>query len=282
MGNMNRQLLAAKSYYDEQNYEECLKILISARKNGSDDARKYFGLLLDTDDLFRETSDRFFYLYYSSPAEPEPDQKTGRLVKWQQRLLDLSFKNKFLNFRETKLSIPLLFHNAAVLEDQLAAGKRFQVNSAGDKSFACDYETIRNADENDPAVRYLTDEFSKKRLLSGLAETELSKRLLSLFRQGKFTKYVEMPEQGLPDATAAQERFRRFEATLAPDVRKTWRWRQLMIRAEMDAELARTGGKSSEKLEALLEELERMYRIDPARANRNIAPFTDAWLSLSI
>ena len=78
MGNMNRQLLAAKSYYDEQNYEECLKILISARKNGSDDARKYFGFLLDTDDLFRETSDRFFYLYYSSPAEP--DQKTGRLV----------------------------------------------------------------------------------------------------------------------------------------------------------------------------------------------------------
>lgn len=100
--------------------------------------------------------------------------------------------------------------------------------------------------------------------------------------QGKFTKYVKMPEQGLPDAAAAQERFRRFEATLAPDVRKTWRWRQMMIRAEMDAELARTGGKSSEKLEALLEELERMYRIDPARANRNIAPFTDAWLSLSI
>ena len=115
-----------------------------------------------------------------------------------------------------------------------------------------------------------------------MAETELSKRLLSLFRQGKFTKYVEMPEQGLPDAADDLEKFRRFEEKLSTEVRRTWRWRQLMIRAEMDAELARTGGKSSEKQEALLEELERMYRIDPARANRNIAPFTDAWLSLSV
>ena len=100
--------------------------------------------------------------------------------------------------------------------------------------------------------------------------------------QGKFTKYAELPEKGLPDAAADLERFRRFEEKLAPCARNSWRWRQLMIRAEMDDELARTQGKISEKLDALLEELARMYRIDPARANRNIAPFTDEWLSLTV
>lgn len=99
---------------------------------------------------------------------------------------------------------------------------------------------------------------------------------------GKFTKYAEMPEEGLPHAAEDLARFRKFEEKLSPQVRSTWRWRQLMIRVEMDDELARTKGQSSAKIESLFEELERMYYIDPARANRNIAPFTEAWLTLTV
>ena len=101
-------------------------------------------------------------------------------------------------------------------------------------------------------------------------------------KRGKFTKYVKMPENGLSDAAADLKRFRSFEKKLSPPARKTWRWRQLMIRAEMDAELAKTKGKTSAKINALLKELEQMYHIDPARSNRNISPFTDAWLSLTV
>jgi len=99
---------------------------------------------------------------------------------------------------------------------------------------------------------------------------------------GIFARRITMPENGLPNAASDLEKFRRFERSLSPVVRETWRWRQLMIRAEVDAELAKCNGKITEKLDALFDELERMYRIDPARAFARVTPPTRKWLSLTV
>ena len=99
---------------------------------------------------------------------------------------------------------------------------------------------------------------------------------------GYFPRRLTLPENGLPNAVSDLERFRRFEEKLSPVAKSFWRWRQLMIRAEVDAELTRADVNHSEKLESLFEELERMYRIDPARAFQRVAPPTRAWLSLTV
>ena len=97
-----------------------------------------------------------------------------------------------------------------------------------------------------------------------------------------FAWKLKLPENGLPEAASDLEKFRRFEGKLSPLARGTWRWRQLMIRAEMDNELSHCCGKSTEKLESLLEELEKMYRIDVARALPRVAPPTRKYLSTSL
>ena len=186
----DRQLDLAKSCYNDGNYTECLNYLMLAKRNGSIEARRFFATLLDNDQLFRKAVDDYRYsrFYRNHPASendaaaPIP---SGRILKWQQKLLDLTFRNKFLNFKETKLSVPLLFHEPAPLEDELAAGKRFYIDPLEESLRIRDFQTVESLSGDDPLIRRLAEGFSKKRLLSRLTEQELSKRLLELSRQSK-------------------------------------------------------------------------------------------------
>lgn len=53
----------------------------------------------------------------------------GRLEQWQRRLLDLSLRNPLLSLRDSKVAISLLAPDAAGLEDLLAGGKAFAIES---------------------------------------------------------------------------------------------------------------------------------------------------------
>lgn len=188
--NTVQQLDLAKSCYHDKNYAECLNYLLVAQKNGSVEARRYFAYLLDTDAQFREVVEQNYYLHItknvaSTKVNVAAIISEGRLLKWQQKLLDLTFRNKFLNFRETKLSIPLLFHEPSLLEDHLAAGKRFTIDPMNDLYQGYDFHRIDGLSGSAPIFRYISDEFSRKRLLSPLSDENLSKRLLDLSRQTK-------------------------------------------------------------------------------------------------
>ncbi len=58
------------------------------------------------------------------PGDETPD---GRLAKWKSKLLDLTLRNRLLNFKPTKLSLQLVAPDLPKLEDALADGSDFLV-----------------------------------------------------------------------------------------------------------------------------------------------------------
>lgn len=57
-------------------------------------------------------------------AEDTPE---GRLAKWKAKLLDLTLRNKLLNFKTTKTTLQLVAPDLGALEDSLADGVEFRI-----------------------------------------------------------------------------------------------------------------------------------------------------------
>lgn len=57
-------------------------------------------------------------------AEDTPE---GRLAKWKAKLLDLTLRNKLLNFKTTKSTLQLIAPDLAALEDSLSDGAEFRI-----------------------------------------------------------------------------------------------------------------------------------------------------------
>lgn len=55
------------------------------------------------------------------------DTPEGRLAKWKAKLLDLTLRNKLLNFKTTKSTLQLVAPNLAALEDALSDGAEFRI-----------------------------------------------------------------------------------------------------------------------------------------------------------
>ncbi|WP_134681523.1 DUF3320 domain-containing protein [Paracoccus ravus] len=121
------------------------------------------------------------------PAEEideAPTTALGRIERWQRKLLDLSLGNKLLNFRETRLSVPLLCPDLSALEDSLAQGKQFRLlalldeNAVSGRDLAA--EELRRV-ENELA----RDALGKGQIAVPLAGKDLTVRLTELYRKAK-------------------------------------------------------------------------------------------------
>lgn len=112
----------------------------------------------------------------------------GRLEKWKRKLLDLSLRNKLVNFRESKKTLRILSPDLASLEDALADGEKFRVlpnldrmDEAGVRS-----QEIYTARRGKDAVQeILQEEFRAKRLHASVGPDELDRRLLEIYRNAK-------------------------------------------------------------------------------------------------
>lgn len=109
----------------------------------------------------------------------------GRIEHWKQQLLDLTLRNRLLNFKETKRTVPLLCPKPEQMEDELAADQVFKVLEqtslvSGSDPRSLSLQVLQN--DEDPVVEHLMRELHAKRLRSSLTERELSRRLLELFR----------------------------------------------------------------------------------------------------
>jgi hypothetical protein len=62
-------------------------------------------------------------------AEEKPTTAAGRIDRWQKKLLDLTLRNRLLNFPDSKKTIPFLCTDIAYLEDRLANGAAIRVIS---------------------------------------------------------------------------------------------------------------------------------------------------------
>lgn len=122
-------------------------------------------------------------LAVTGPAKP-----TTRIDQWKSRLLDLSLRNRLLNFNETKSTLRILSAAPEHVEDELAAKNELtlcpkpRLMSDDDPRHGA---TMSKQQRADALAGYLGDELKHGRLHTYLDEVEHPRRLTELFRAAR-------------------------------------------------------------------------------------------------
>ena len=120
-------------------------------------------------------------------AEEMPTTPEGRIERWQRKLLDLSLRNRLLNFRPTAQTIPFVCPDVPYLEDRLADAARIRIislpeeNPHGDRDTAMHLRTTGS----DLDLTFALDSLQRDELASPLNVRDLDARLIKLYRQAK-------------------------------------------------------------------------------------------------
>ena len=114
--------------------------------------------------------------------DDEPQTPQGRVERWQRKLLDLSLRNRLLNFVASKQTVPFRCPDVAVLEDALADGKKFRAVSLSDENPIGD-RTLSPEDSRRVEEQVAKEAFEKNQIVVPLIGQEMNKRLLTLFRR---------------------------------------------------------------------------------------------------
>lgn len=116
--------------------------------------------------------------------EDEPSTPADRISRWQRKLLDLSLRNRLLNFRDSKQTLPFLCPDVSALEDQLADGKTFRALALKDEDPVGTRDLLAN-DEPRLLEEVARDAFSKGQIAVPLSRKDAERRLLELHRRAK-------------------------------------------------------------------------------------------------
>ena len=114
--------------------------------------------------------------------DEEPRTPRGRIERWQRKLLDLSLRNRLLNFRDGKETVPFRCPDIAVLEDELAGGKKFRGLSLSDEN-PVGNRTLSPEEARRVEEEFAREAFEKRQIAVPLTGQEMNKRLLTLFRR---------------------------------------------------------------------------------------------------
>jgi very-short-patch-repair endonuclease/DNA polymerase III delta prime subunit len=125
-------------------------------------------------------------------VDPEPviETPSTRIDRWCRKLLDLSLRNRLLNFRDTKKSLKLLCPDLAIFEDMLAEGKKFNILSRP--------PNVGDIDNRDAATHFhrtgklaidemLANELKAKRIYGDTTSEDLKRRLTEIYRAAKLS-----------------------------------------------------------------------------------------------
>ena len=117
-------------------------------------------------------------------SQEKPDTPRGRIERWQRKLLDLSLRNRLLNYRDSKQTLPLRCPSLAALEDNLAAEKKFRGFSLNDNDpFGNRIVSPEDAQRIEEGV--VRDAFERGQVVVPLTSQEMNNRLLTLYRRAK-------------------------------------------------------------------------------------------------
>ncbi len=129
---------------------------------------------------------------FTEPIEPgtstPPPKLLTRIDQWKSRLLDLSLRNRLLNFRETKSTIRILSAAPEHVEDELAAEHELVLRPKPKLLGDADPRhgaTLSQQQRADAFAVHLGDELSHGRLHTNLDEDEHVRRLTELFRAAR-------------------------------------------------------------------------------------------------
>lgn len=125
---------------------------------------------------------------FSNPIVLEAKQRTvSRIDQWKNRLLDLSLRNRLLNFKSSKGTIPILYGAPEHVEDELASAEL----SIQPKPKMVGEDDPRNAkiyseqQKSDWLSAFLKEELAQRRLRTALEEPDHSRRLTELYRAAR-------------------------------------------------------------------------------------------------
>lgn len=117
--------------------------------------------------------------------EPADDTPEGRLAKWKSRLLDLTLRNRLLNFKLTKSTLPLVVPDLARLEDAIVDGSEFRIRPLpaalmdGDDPRMADVHINRGG--RVPLDEMALDALANKELIARVTQEALDANLLTIF-----------------------------------------------------------------------------------------------------
>ncbi len=122
----------------------------------------------------------------NSTSDVETDR--SRIDVWRSKLLDLTLRNKLINFKPNKQSVPLFTSQPAAIEDLLAQGKSLKLKSLLDLMPVGD---PRSSEQQSRATQanlqqHLAQQgLGKNELMAELSGDELDKRLTDIFRTAR-------------------------------------------------------------------------------------------------
>ncbi len=109
-----------------------------------------------------------------------------RLDRWQRKLLDLSLRNKLLNYRETKASLKLYCPAPSKLEDKLADGKKLSFVEHLTKTQATlDPDIVYSRTGGQLGKDAAIDALDKNKIYVEISKEDLEARLLALYRKAR-------------------------------------------------------------------------------------------------
>ncbi len=116
------------------------------------------------------------------PATPE-----GRIQRWQRKLLDLSLRNRLLNFRAAKHGVAFLCPSLSDLEDYLASEQPLSIISLPERNPEAgrDPALHRQRTGEDLHAGFAADALKRGELSALLSPAELNPRLTELFRRSR-------------------------------------------------------------------------------------------------
>lgn len=126
----------------------------------------------------------------SGPAEiveVKPTTPAGRIDRWQKKLLDLTLRNRLLNFPDSKKTIPFLCTDVGYLEDRLAASAAIRIISLPEQNPMGERDPglYREVHGKDLQRSFAAEALLRDELASTLDVKQLEARLIDLYRQVK-------------------------------------------------------------------------------------------------
>ena len=116
------------------------------------------------------------------------ERPLDRLESWKRSLLDLTLRNRLLNFKDSKTTIAIECPAPAELEDMLAAGSRFKLlgrTTVLDGSDGRDPALFIQLQNEDGRKRFVLEAMARGELHASVAEADLEGRLTDLFRASR-------------------------------------------------------------------------------------------------
>jgi very-short-patch-repair endonuclease len=108
----------------------------------------------------------------------EAVKREGEVEKWKDKLLDLSFRNKLLNFRPNKGTIEIFCKDVAQMEDILSGGAKFEILPQTNQSAL----TASRTDLQEILSDQIDEGFSRNQLLTKIPEERFATILNGIFR----------------------------------------------------------------------------------------------------